>query len=131
MAMDDSRPANTNSRRAWGADTMKASVPTINRFGPLTEIHTAAGTPESARPKFPDTVKRGFKAHPRLYLAAQRSVPGALTVPPHDETHRDADHHRQTHKLHAQPPGHHRAEANMGLSRTLADTARGFNDSGH
>jgi hypothetical protein len=33
-AMDVSAPLKTNSLRAWGAEIMNASAPTISRFGP-------------------------------------------------------------------------------------------------
>lgn len=97
-AMDDPRPVNTNSRRAWSAETMKASVPTISRVGDLTSSHVRV-------PPNP----------PGPSLQTRSSL--VSTAPPNEEAHRDADDRRQKHERQAQPPSLRRAEANMGLSR--------------
>src|SRR5215472_12954532 len=66
----------------------------------------AADAPKSARSKNAGTIKDGFKAHLRLYLAAQGSIPGALTVSPLEHIHPDAGYQQRYHKrrepVHAQ-----------------------------
>jgi hypothetical protein len=50
-AMDESRPVNAYSRSAWGAETMKASAPTVSRFGPRRGIHTPRVPPNPPVPR--------------------------------------------------------------------------------
>jgi hypothetical protein len=54
-AREVSRPVNTNSRSAWGAETINASVPTVSRFGPRSEIQQPRVPPN---PPVPGTAAR-------------------------------------------------------------------------
>ena len=68
-AMDESRPVKTYSRSACGAETMKASAPTVSRFGPRREIHTPRVPPN---PPVPRTLAR--------WRGARKDAPASMSL---------------------------------------------------